>query len=71
MAPVFPRTASPFARRVAIYALAADPDARDADLPSLTGRDLAAIGLEMLDRRSPEDAHNAARICRVECGVSL
>lgn len=66
-----PRLLSPLARRVAIYAAAAAPDLRDDDVPALTGRDVAALGLELLERRHPEDARRAARIVRVECGVSL
>ena len=46
-------------------------DAHDADVPSLTGRAVAALGVELLDRRSPVDADRVARIVRDECGVSL
>ena len=62
---------SPLARRVAIYVAAAAPDAPDADVPSLTGRAVAALGVELLDRGSPADADRVARIVRDECGVSL
>ena len=62
---------SPRARRVAIYASAAQPDAPDADVPALTGRAVAALGVELLDRRSPADADRVAAIVRAECGVAL
>lgn len=62
---------SPRARRVAIYAAASAPDAPDADVPTLTGRVVAALGVELLDRRAPVDADRVARIVRDECGVSL
>lgn len=65
------RTVSPLARRVAIYAAAATADLRDDDVPGLTGRDMAALGLDLLDRRHPEDAHQVARIVRTEMAVSL
>ncbi len=62
---------SPRARRVAIYAAASAPDAPDADVPSLTGRAVAALGVELLDRGSPADADRVAAIVRDECGVAL
>lgn len=62
---------SPRARRVAIYAAASAPNAPDADVPALTGRTVAALGVELLDRRAPVDADRVARIVRDECGVSL
>lgn len=66
-----PRFDVSFSRRVAIYASAAQPDAPDADVPSLTGRAVAALGVELLDRGSPADADRVAAIVRDECGVAL